>query len=76
MSSILAGGLLGALGGRRREQGWRSLHSGERNPLEERGHKIPECQSATPPTHHHHHRPQLSGTLRQHTDSPKPALLK
>lgn len=75
MSSILTGGLLGAHGGRKREQGWRRLYQGERNPSDKRGHKIPECKSATPPTTHHH-RPQHSIPSANTHRLPKPALLK
>lgn len=75
MSSILTGGLLGTHGGRKREQGWRRLYQGERNPSDKRGHKIPECKSATPPTTHHH-RPQHSVPSANTHRLPKPALLK
>lgn len=74
MSSILPGGFR-CLRRTEKGAGVEALHPGERNPLDERGHRIPECQSATPPTHHHHHRPQLwvppANTQAPKTRAPK-----
>lgn len=75
MSSILASGLLGAQGGRRREQGWASA-PGRKEPFGQAGPQDSRVPISNPTHTPQHHRPQhLVPSANTHR-FPKPALLK